>query len=152
MKNPLRYIWLLLGLISFGIGTVGIVLPILPTFPFYLATLFCFAKSSKRLHDWFINTELYKKYLERFLQRKPMTWKAKIVILIPLSTVMLVGFIMMKRVPVGRICLAVIWLFHVIYFIFGIKTEHGKTSDEKPLCENPRQPDKKRLQNSEVKS
>ncbi len=152
MKNPLRYIWLLLGFISFGIGTVGIVLPILPTFPFYLATLFCFAKSSKRLHDWFINTELYKKYLERFLQRKPMTWKAKIVILIPLSTVMLVGFIMMKRVPVGRICLAVIWLFHVIYFIFGIKTEHEETSDEKPLCENPRQPDKKRLENSEVKS
>ncbi len=147
MKNPLRYIWLLLGLISFGIGTVGIVLPILPTFPFYLATLFCFAKSSKRLHDWFINTELYKKYLERFLQRKPMTWKAKIVILIPLSTVMLVGFIMMKRVPVGRICLAVIWLFHVIYFIFGIKTEHK----EAPGKETRRQ-DKNRPENSEAAS
>lgn len=147
MKNPLRYIWLLLGLISFGIGTVGIVLPILPTFPFYLATLFCFAKSSKRLHDWFINTELYKKYLERFLQRKPMTWKAKIVILIPLSTVMLVGFIMMKRVPVGRICLAVIWLFHVIYFIFGIKTEHK----EAPGKETQRQ-DKNRPENSEAAS
>lgn len=147
MKNPLRYIWLLLGLISFGIGTVGIVLPILPTFPFYLATLFCFAKSSKRLHDWFINTELYKKYLERFLQRKPMTWKAKIVILIPLSTVMLVGFIMMKRVPVGRICLAVIWLFHVIYFIFGIKTEHK----EAPGKETQRQ-DKTRPENSEAAS
>lgn len=147
MKNPIRYIWLLLGFISFGIGTVGIVLPILPTFPFYLATLFCFAKSSKRLHDWFINTELYKKYLERFLQRKPMTWKAKIVILIPLSTVMLVGFIMMKRVPVGRICLAVIWLFHVIYFIFGIKTEHKET----PGKEMQRQ-DKNRPENSEAAS
>lgn len=147
MKNPLRYIWLLLGFISFGIGTVGIVLPILPTFPFYLATLFCFAKSSKRLHDWFINTELYKKYLERFLQRKPMTWRAKIVILIPLSTVMLVGFIMMKRVPVGRICLAAIWLFHVIYFIFGIKTEH----EEAPGKETRRQ-DKTRPENSEAAS
>ena len=147
MKNPIRYIWLLLGFISFGIGTVGIVLPILPTFPCYLATLFCFAKSSKRLHDWFINTELYKKYLERFLQRKPMTWKAKIVILIPLSTVMLVGFIMMKRVPVGRICLAVIWLFHVIYFIFGIKTEHK----EAPGKETQRQ-DKNRPENSEAAS
>ncbi len=152
MKNPLRYIWLLLGFISFAVGTVGIVLPILPTFPFYLAALFCFAKSSKRLYDWFINTELYKKYLERFLQRRPMTWTAKAAVLVPLSAAMLVGFIMMKRVPVGRICLAVIWLLHVIYFIFGIKTEHEETSDEKPLCENPRQPDKKRLQNSEAAS
>ena len=152
MKNPLRYIWLLLGLISFAIGTVGIVLPILPTFPFYLAALFCFAKSSKRLYDWFINHPLYKKYLERFHQRRPMTWTAKAAVLVPLSVAMLVGFIMMKRVPVGRICLAAIWLFHVIYFIFGIKTEHEETSDEKPLCENPRQPDKKRLQNSEAAS
>ena len=130
MKNPLRYIWLLLGLISFAIGTVGIVLPILPTFPFYLAALFCFAKSSKRLYDWFINHPLYKKYLERFLQRRPMTWTAKAAVLVPLSAAMLVGFIMMKRVPVGRICLAVIWLFHVIYFIFGIKTAHGKKDSE----------------------
>ncbi len=147
MKNPLRYIWLLLGLISFGIGTVGIVLPILPTFPFYLATLFCFAKSSKRLHDWFINTELYKKYLERFLQRKPMTWKSKAAVLIPLSAVMLVGFIMMKRVPVGRICLAAIWLFHVIYFIFGIKTEHKEAPGKEP-----RRQDKTRPENSEAAS
>ena len=147
MKNPLRYIWLLLGLISFAIGTVGIVLPILPTFPFYLAALFCFAKSSKRLYDWFINTELYKKYLERFLQRKPMTWKAKVAVLVPLSAAMLVGFIMMKRVPVGRICLAVIWLFHVIYFIFGIKTEHK----EAPGKETQRQ-DKNRPENSEAAS
>ena len=127
MKNPLRYIWLLLGLISFGIGTVGIVLPILPTFPFYLATLFCFAKSSKRLHDWFINTELYKKYLERFLQRKPMTWTAKAAVLVPLSVAMLVGFIMMKRVPVGRICLTIVWGAHIIYFIFGVKTLHSES-------------------------
>ena len=130
MKNPLRYIWLLLGFISFVVGTVGIVLPILPTFPFYLAALFCFAKSSKRLYDWFINHPLYKKYLERFLQRRPMTWTAKAAVLVPLSAAMLVGFIMMKRVPVGRICLAVIWLFHVIYFIFGIKTAHGKKDSE----------------------
>ena len=58
MKNPLKIVWIVLGFLCLGLGTIGIVLPILPTVPFYMATLFCFAKSSKKLHDWFIGTNL----------------------------------------------------------------------------------------------
>lgn len=43
-KNLLRMIWIALGFVCLGLGTVGIVLPLLPTVPFYMATLFCFAK------------------------------------------------------------------------------------------------------------
>lgn len=40
--------------------TVGVFLTILLTVPFYLATLFCFSQSSRKLHDWFIGMNLYK--------------------------------------------------------------------------------------------
>ena len=36
-KNPLRIFWILLGFICLGLGAVGIVLPILPTVPFFMA-------------------------------------------------------------------------------------------------------------------
>lgn len=29
--------------------------------------------------------------------------------------------VMMGRVPVGRIVLACVWVFHIIYFSFGVK-------------------------------
>ena len=63
-KNPIRYVWMALGILCLVLGTIGVVLPILPTVPFYMATVFCFAKGSKTLHDWFLGTSLYKKHLE----------------------------------------------------------------------------------------
>lgn len=58
-------------------GCIGIVLLILPIVPFFLLTVFCFANSSQRLHDWFIGTKMYRKHLKFFVQRKDMTRKAK---------------------------------------------------------------------------
>ena len=51
-----------------------------------------------------------------------MTMKTKIRIMVTVTILMSIGFIMMHAVPVGRIILRLVWLFHVLYFIFGVKT------------------------------
>ena len=119
-----QIIFLIIGCLSLALGCVGIVLPILPTVPFFLVTVFCFANSSQRLHDWFISTQMYKKHLESFVQKKGMTVRTKATILTSVTALMAVGFVLMLRkgIIVPCVILAVVWVCHLVYFLFGVKT------------------------------
>ncbi len=117
-----KAIYIVVGCIGVALGAVGAVLPLLPTFPFLLLAAYCFARSSEKLHTWFTGTKLYKDNLESYVAGKGMTRKAKIRIMTMVTLLMSIGFIMMHAVVVGRIVLGIVWVFHVLYFIFGIKT------------------------------
>lgn len=117
-----RLLYLSVGCLCLGLGCIGIVLPILPTFPFFLVTVFCFAKSSQRLHSWFLHTKMYQKHLESFVKKKGMTLRTKLTIIGSVTALMAIGFVMMSAVPLGRVLLAIVWICHIIYFVFGVKT------------------------------
>ena len=117
-----KILLVIIGCIGVGLGALGVVLPILPTVPFLLLAAFCFARSSERLNNWFIGTKLYKNNLESYVKGEGMTRKTKIKIMVTVTVLMTVGFIMMDQVLVGRIVLACVWVFHILYFVFGVKT------------------------------
>lgn len=120
--NVKKLIFIVTGCISLGLGAVGAVLPLLPAFPFLLLAAWCFARSSQRLHNWFVGTRLYQENLASYVAGQGMTRKVKIRIMVTVTLLMSVGFIMMHAVPVGRIILGAVWAFHIVYFIFGVKT------------------------------
>ena len=119
-----KLLWITLGFIGFGIGAVGAVLPMLPAFPFLLLAAFSFGKSSEKLHTWFVGTKLYKNNLESYVKGQGMTNMTKTKIIITVTLLMGFGFFMMIRkdlyIPCAILC--GVWLFHIIYFLFGVKT------------------------------
>ena len=119
-----KLLYVILGCISLGLGTLGSLIPVIPTVPFLLLAAFCFARSSEKLHNWFVGTKLYQDNLADFVAGKGMTKKTKVRIMITVTLLMSVGFIMMgiKGIVTGCAVLGCVWLFHIIYFVFGIKT------------------------------
>lgn len=55
-----------------------------------------------------------------------MTVKAKLAVVVPASAVMAVGFALMGTVPAMRVVLAVVWVAHLVYFGFVVKTERAQ--------------------------
>lgn len=128
--HHLKSLFIALGCVSLALGTIGIVLPILPTVPFYLLTAFCFANSSERLYDWFIHTTVYKKYIGSYFRRRGMTKKAKCLLIGTVTAIMVPGFILMDKVPVGRAIMLVVWVGHIFYFGFKVQTITQQEADE----------------------
>lgn len=119
-----KILYVLLGCVGVGLGALGAVLPMLPAFPFLMLAAFCFARSSEKLDRWFKGTRLYKENLEDFVAGKGMTMKTKVRILVTVTLLMSVGMIMMglKGIVVGCIVLTCVWVFHLVYFLFGVRT------------------------------
>ena len=116
-------LWAAGGFLFFALGMAGVVLPILPTTPFILVAAFCFARSSDRLNSWFKGTKVYKMVLEGYMTKRSMTLRAKLTILVPVTVLLAAGFAMMSAVPVGRAIVAIVWVGHIVYFGFVVKTE-----------------------------
>ena len=119
-----KLLYILLGCLGVGLGALGVVLPVLPTVPFLMLAAFCFARSSEKLDRWFRSTKLYEENLKDFVAGKGMTRKTKIRIMVTVTLLMSIGFVVMgiRGIVSGCIVLACVWVFHIVYFVFGVRT------------------------------
>lgn len=118
-----RYVFLTIGAISFVLGTVGIVLPLFPTIPFYMLTVFCFARGSERFHKMFLASRLYQMTVGNYERDKALTLRTKLSILGFLTIIMAIGAYFSQDWPIALILMGLVWIGHVIAFAFFIKTK-----------------------------
>ncbi len=103
-----KIILITIGTICLILGIIGILMPILPTTPFLLASLACYAKSSKRLYSFIIKNKYLRPYVEYYINGKgiPVKEKKKAILIIWITIGISVIFFMES--PFGRIMLLAI--------------------------------------------
>ena len=117
----MKTLYLIIGFLFFGLGAIGVILPVLPTTPFLLVASYCFARGSKRFNDWFLSTKIYQKHLDCFVKERAMTLKTKISLLSFASAMLILAFCLVD-VIYARILIIAVMIFKYYYFICRIKT------------------------------
>lgn len=117
----MKAIYVILGSIFFVLGVIGAFLPVLPTTPFLLLASVFLAKGSKRFHNWFVSTNIYKEHIKDFEKNKSMTFNMKLRLLVLSSSMMILSFILVDIIYI-RILIAVLIVIKYYIFIFKIKT------------------------------
>jgi uncharacterized membrane protein YbaN (DUF454 family) len=75
--TPSRIVWAGAGLVSVGLGGLGIIVPGLPTTVFFIVAAWCFSKSSPRLERWVLNLPKIGPMVQRYRAGERMPRKAK---------------------------------------------------------------------------
>ena len=73
-----RAVWFIAGMICLVFGMVGIVLPILPTTPFLIASAACFCKSPTRMYDWLLSNKWFGEYIRNYKEGRGLPMRTKI--------------------------------------------------------------------------
>ncbi|MCC1397326.1 YbaN family protein [Staphylococcus aureus] len=127
----MRLILIVIGLIFTALGIAGAVLPLLPTTPFLLVAVFCFARSSDRFYNWLINQTIYKEYVENFYLHRGYTLQQKIKILISLYIVIAFSIYMVDvlAVRVGLIIMVIIQTAVLFTFVKTLPKSNHKIEE-----------------------
>lgn len=78
MRRISEIFLIILGFTFFGLGSIGVLIPGLPTVPFMILALACFAKSSNKFYLWLYNHKLFGNQLKMWEKHKVIPPMAKI--------------------------------------------------------------------------
>jgi uncharacterized membrane protein YbaN (DUF454 family) len=121
LSLPVRIFLLALGSVCTGLAVLGVVLPVLPTTPFLLVAVFCYARSSKRCYRWLLRRKFVAQYLEELLIDKGLTAKSKRRIIVT-ALILMAGAAVIINKPVMYVIFGILMALKIVYFKFGIKT------------------------------
>ena len=104
-----RVFFIVAGCIAVILGTIGVVVPGLPTTPLVLLASWCFYKSSPRLQAWLLQSFLGK-YIRDHQEKGGLTTRKRVSIILLMATM----------VAISTIFFIQDWVIRIIVWVAGL--------------------------------
>jgi len=107
------------GLVCVVLGVVGIFLPVLPTTPFMLLAAACFARSSRRFHDWLLSNRTFGPLIHEWEQHRSIPRRTKFTAIVLMSLTLaasIVFFVELRWLQAALTVLGIVlavWLYRI---------------------------------------
>jgi len=121
MRTKLKHILLIiLGWFFIVLGIIGAVLPLLPTTPFLILALACFAESSPRFHRMLLNNKWFGPPLSQWEKTKTIRRKIKHKVMLLIVATFGISITVLSG-RIGLQLMLVCFCLILLFFVFRLK-------------------------------
>ena len=103
-----RLLWTTAGTLSLAVGVIGIILPVLPTTPFFLIAAACYLRGSKKMYDKLVKNRYFGGYLRDYMEGRGVSKRATVVSITSLWVLILLSAVFATNDLIIRAVLIVV--------------------------------------------
>lgn len=118
----MRWLWFALGWIAVGLGSIGILVPGLPTTVFFIVAASCFARSSPRFERWVLELPRVGPMVRDYRAGLGMSRRAKLIAIVTMLAFASLGIVLIRDSPVVAASIAVAVLVGAVYVGLRVPT------------------------------
>lgn len=114
----MKIFWIVLGLLSLGLGFLGLFLPVLPTTPLWLLSAFSLMKGSRRLYQWAMSYKLFNEIVTNFHIHKAIPMRIKIISVSTLWITIIISCLLINKMwlTILLLVIAIGVTWHILSF------------------------------------
>jgi uncharacterized membrane protein YbaN (DUF454 family) len=117
-----RGAWMALGFVCVGLGSIGVIVPGLPTTVFFLAAASCFARSSPRFEKWVLSLPGVGPMVRDARAGLGMPGRAKIAAITMIWVAIALSLVALWATPWAVILVAALGLIGTAYIVWRVPT------------------------------
>ena len=121
-SRPVRWMWFAVGWVAVAIGSIGVVVPGLPTTVFFIVAAACFARSSPRFEQWVLDLPHVGRAVRDYRAGLGMSRRAKAFAIGTMLVFGTLSLVLTRDRVVIAAAIAALLAIGVLYIVFRVPT------------------------------